>query len=174
MRYCLLISVVGMLILVGCRSHQSVSADEHIKRGNFLHDRGDLEGAIAEFDRAIAINPNQPFYHFNRGNARKDKREFDFAISDYNKAISIDANIPDVYDNRGVARMSKGDLDGAVSDFNIAITINPNQTSTPTTIVAMFDSKKVTMIAHLPISKRRLPSIRMTRTFTTIAAACVE
>jgi tetratricopeptide (TPR) repeat protein len=90
----------------GCYSRRQDAAAEHNNRGNKFYERGDLEfyergdldRAIAEFDKAIAINPNQPRYYFNRGNARKDKREIEQAISDYNKAISMDANIPDVYD----------------------------------------------------------------------------
>src|SRR5687768_3039038 len=101
MRYIQLVSIACVILFGSCNSRQSTSADEHLDRGNALADRGDLDGAIAEYDRAIAINPYHAFYYFNRGNARKDKREFDLAIADYDKAVCLDANIPQVYNNRG-------------------------------------------------------------------------
>ena len=125
MRYIQLVSIACVVLFGSCHSQPSTSANEHLDRGNALADRGDLDGAIAEYDRAIAINPNHPLYYFNRGNARKDKREFDLAIADYDKAVSLDANIPEVYNNRGGARMRNGDLDGALSDYNMAINDNP-------------------------------------------------
>lgn len=106
-------------------NEHTISAREHNDRGNMLHERGDLNGAIAEFDQAIAIDPNQPFYYFNRGNARKDKRELDLAISDYESALALDGTISEVYNNRGVAQQMKGDFDAAISDFNQALVLNP-------------------------------------------------
>ena len=122
MPYFLLISIASLLLFGSCQSQKHNLADAHISRGNALADKGDFDGAIAEFSKAIAINPNQPYYYFNRGNVRKDKGDFDGAISDYDKAMSIDANIPEVYDNRGVARHAKEDWDGALSDFNNKLT----------------------------------------------------
>jgi tetratricopeptide (TPR) repeat protein len=62
MRNSLLIFVVSFLLLASCQSRPSVAEDEHLSRGNTLFDQGDFDGAIAEFDQAIALNPNQPFY----------------------------------------------------------------------------------------------------------------
>src|ERR1043166_6663929 len=112
MTYLRAILIICVLLFVGCSHQQTLTASDHIKRGNALQERGDFDGALAEFNQAIAIDPNQPFYSFNRANARHSNNEYDLAITDYDKAIWIAPKTPEFYNNRGDARMSKGDVDG--------------------------------------------------------------
>ena len=59
--------------------------------------------AIADYDRAILVNPNYTNAYNSRGNAWRDKGEFGKAIADYNEAIRIDPKLAPAYNDRGNA-----------------------------------------------------------------------
>jgi tetratricopeptide (TPR) repeat protein len=91
--------------------------------------KGDLDGAISDYSKAIEINPRYVAAYNNRGVARKAMGDLDGAIADYNKALEIDPRYAFGYNNRGNARKAKGDIDGAISDYNKAIEIDPRDVS---------------------------------------------
>ena len=84
-----------------------------------------MDGAIADYNRAIEIDPKNSYTYVNRGIAKKAKGHLDGAIADYNRAIEIDPRDIRAYSNRGNAKKAKGDLDGAIADCNRVIEINP-------------------------------------------------
>ncbi len=88
-------------------------------------DKGLYDQAIADFTRAIEINPWLAEAHVNRGIAYEKKGQIDQAIADYNKAIEINPGLAESYHNRGVAYFNKGQHDQAIADFTRAIEINP-------------------------------------------------
>jgi tetratricopeptide (TPR) repeat protein len=104
------------------------TAADYVSRGYARQDKGDLEGAIADFTKAIEVDPRYANAYYNRGIARQAKGDHDGAIVDYTKAIEIDPRDAKAYYNRGIARLAKGDLDraiGAIADFAKAIEIDP-------------------------------------------------
>ncbi len=86
---------------------------------------GDYQGAIADFNKAIAINPQLAAAYNNRGVAKGGSGDYQGAIADYNKAIAINPQYADAYNNRGIAKSNLKDYQGAIADFNKAIEINP-------------------------------------------------
>ncbi|PSB42302.1 tetratricopeptide repeat-containing S1 family peptidase [Chamaesiphon polymorphus] len=88
----------------------------------------DAQGALADFDRAIQINPNSAPVYNHRGVLKMDKlKDTQGALVDYNRAIQIDANAADAYNNRGILKNYKlNDTQGALTDYNRAIQIDPN------------------------------------------------
>src|SRR2546423_2805303 len=104
------------------------SAKDYVKRGLTRFSKGDLDGAIGDYSRAIELDPRHADAHLNRGKARRAKGDLDGAISDYETAIGIDPriahnnrDITQAYSNRGFIRSNQMDLDGAISDFNRVI-----------------------------------------------------
>ena len=89
---------------------------------------GDLNGAIADYDRAIQLNPKFAVAYCNRGVAKVQKGDLDGAIADCDKAIQLNPKLAEAYwayCNRGVVKERKGDLNGALADYNQAIELNP-------------------------------------------------
>ncbi len=88
--------------------------------------KGDFNGAIALYNRAISLNPNLAEAYNNRGLARSKQQDFTGAIADYDRAISLNPNLAEAYNNRGLARSKQQDFTGAIADYDRAISLNPN------------------------------------------------
>lgn len=87
--------------------------------------KGDYEGAIKEFTKAIEINPNYPGSYDNRGIARRYMGDYEGAIADHTKAIELNLNLFGAYNNRGIAKGYMSDYEGAIRDLTKAIELNP-------------------------------------------------
>lgn len=94
-------------------------------RGNALSKNDEHDRAIADFDEAIRLNPNDPDFYDSRGTAWSDKGDYVRAIADYDVAISRKPKDPVYLSNRGMAWYSKEDYEKASADFDKAIQLNP-------------------------------------------------
>ncbi len=98
----------------------------HVNRGVILLRRNDAEAGLAEFDEAIAINPDSPEAHVNRGAALVRLHRPGPAVAALTRALSLGVAEPyKAYYNRGAAREALGDLRGAYEDFTTALEIHP-------------------------------------------------
>jgi tetratricopeptide (TPR) repeat protein len=97
----------------------------YYNRGNVWYYKGDYDKAIADYTKAIEINPQYASAYENRGLAWADKGDYDKAIADYTKAIEIDPKYAKAYYKRGLAWEKKGDLNKAKADYDKAKEINP-------------------------------------------------
>src|SRR6266550_6225019 len=85
------------------------TAEDYNNRGLERQGKGDIEGAIDDYTKAIALKarPNTiAIAYNNRANARMSKNDLEGAISDYSKAIEIQPDEPENFFNRGVARLA--------------------------------------------------------------------
>ena len=73
--------------------------------------------AIADFGRAIAIDPNNADVYHNRGFTYSVLGEYAKAIADYDRAIAIDPNDADVYNSRASAHEALGNTSQAQADM---------------------------------------------------------
>jgi tetratricopeptide (TPR) repeat protein len=99
---------------------------DFVKRGIAKAKNGDLDGAIADFDRAAELDPKNDAPYYNRAQAKKLKNDAPGAIADYTKAIELGSTNPAAYNNRGNARAETNDLDGAIADYSRAIELKPD------------------------------------------------
>lgn len=114
-----------LLIAWGTHAQDPVSADEFSQRGITRFEKNDLEGAIADFTKAIELNGQQlEFCFFFRGIALYRRGRLDEAIADLSKAITLKQH-QRFYGDRGNLLAQRGDLDGAMADLNRAIEIEP-------------------------------------------------
>ncbi len=90
-------------------------------------ERKDYRGAITDYDRAIAIDPNYATAYNNRGNLKSEQfQDLTGALADYDRAIALNPTLAQAYYSRGVVKNRQANRQGALIDYNRAIAINPN------------------------------------------------
>jgi tetratricopeptide (TPR) repeat protein len=123
------------------------SAESYNHRGEVRLVKNDLNGALADFDKALELIPDFTAASENKikaEHARSDKNkertnnyillgrkykesgELGNALTFFNKAIELNPESAVAYSSRGMVKKSKGDLDGAMTDFNKAIELQEN------------------------------------------------
>jgi tetratricopeptide (TPR) repeat protein len=102
------------------------NALDRLNRGKDLYAESKYDEAIAEFDKALAINRNLAEAYFYRGTAYSYKGNYDRAIADYDQAIRLNPNYAEAYGNRGIAYSDKGNYDRAIANYEQVIRLNPN------------------------------------------------
>ena len=87
---------------------QGDSAYAYYQRGQKNKGRKNYEDAIADFTRAIKIDPNYIFAYRFRGNAYNELGDYENAIADYTRVIRIDPNNSFAYKDRGISKENAG------------------------------------------------------------------
>jgi protein O-mannosyl-transferase len=102
-------------------------------RGKLFFDRGiknpdSVRMALAEFNKAIELNPNDGEYYSNRGAANAILGNDIDALNDLTKSIKLKPENSAVYLNRSLTYNKLGNFKGAIGDLNTYLTLNPNHT----------------------------------------------
>lgn len=96
------------------------SKPDYISLGKNCYEKGDYQGAIANYDQALQLNPNLAEVYYNRAFARYHKVAKEAAITDFTEAIKINSNHADAYFYRGCVWYDVGEKLRAVDDFEKA------------------------------------------------------
>jgi len=86
--------------------------------------KGDYDSALADFNKAIELNPDNAENYRNRGTAYFFKGEFFFALTDLNEAIRLDPKNPAAYFIRGSTYKALGQINDANKDFEKVLEIS--------------------------------------------------
>ena len=98
----------------------------YIDRGRTYIQQEDNDRAIADFTKAIELDPEGASAYNHRGVAYANKLDFDSAIADFDKAIQFDPLLKNAHSNRGLAFSQKGDKARARADFAIEEQLFPH------------------------------------------------
>ncbi len=90
---------------------------EHAKTGN-------SDQAIADYTKAIEIDPNFEAALINRGAMYRGKGDYDRAIADFTKAAKSKEVAALALINRGITHEKKGDFDRAIADHTQAVKVS--------------------------------------------------
>lgn len=101
------------------------SAPAYFYRGLAKADLGDGQGAIADFDKVLEIDPQVVVAYINRAIAKRKLGDNRGAIIDFDKALAINSKMAISYNGRGVAKRNLGDIKGAIADYSQALAIDP-------------------------------------------------
>lgn len=101
------------------------TADDYFARGYEKQQKGDLDGAIVDYTRAIELKPDYADVYGNRGVAKQAKGDLDGAIADYNKVVELKPDVVAYY-NRAYAKQAKGDWNGAIADYTKTVELKPD------------------------------------------------
>jgi tetratricopeptide (TPR) repeat protein len=94
------------------------------KRGIAESVRSDYEQAIADFDRALALDPLYVGAYLLRGIAFSACSEYEQAIADFDRALALDARATFAYAHRGIASWKGKKYQQAIADFDQAYTLD--------------------------------------------------
>lgn len=104
------------------------AADFYLQGGDQAK-KENFDAAIANFDKALALNPNYAEAYNSRGEARSRLRDYEGAIKDYNQAITLDPKLAIAYSNRGASYHRSGKYKEAIKDYGQSIALDPDFTA---------------------------------------------
>lgn len=102
------------------------TAGDFAFRGIVRQQEGNGRAALEDFDRAIALDPNDILTYYKRGIARFNQGNHQGANEDFTKVISLVPDYIPAYFNRGLTRQIIKDYEGMRSDFDRVISLEPN------------------------------------------------
>lgn len=127
----LLAGSVTVTAVAIAEKERSKSAVEYCKQGEAKLYVGDTDreedddGALADFNHAIALDPHYSHAYTMRGFVKFRKNDFDGARADLNRAIELDPTDVDPYEARGQLEWRQNDLKAALADFDRGIALKP-------------------------------------------------
>jgi tetratricopeptide (TPR) repeat protein len=98
-------------------------------RGWERRQKNDLEGGMADYDKAVEVGPTNSYAFYHRGAAYYAENKFDLAIQDFDEALRLKPNYANAFLRRGKAYQAKGDTDSAKQDYENALASNPDDST---------------------------------------------
>jgi tetratricopeptide (TPR) repeat protein len=98
----------------------------YTNRGNAYFAKGNNDRAVAEYSKAIEIDPRSALAYGTRGMVHSIQNENDRAIADYNKAIERDPKNAVFYNNRAWAYFKSGNAAQGLPDAENALELQPD------------------------------------------------
>ncbi|HET6884220.1 MAG TPA: serine/threonine-protein kinase [Pirellulales bacterium] len=91
--------------------------------------RGDDEGALAEFRRAVRDEPQDFWANFYRGQCAYRLHRYDEALGAFSICVALAPGQAECFYNRGLASAALGQTSDALVDFDRAIKLDPTLTA---------------------------------------------
>jgi superkiller protein 3 len=119
-------SILSILILMGACTHTPPprTPEDHLHRGEFLAQKGKIDEAITEFEKAIDMRPEYAAAYTSLGAAYGKKGMIYQSVSASKKAIELDPQNATAYYNLGNAFGIGGNYEEAFASFYKAIELN--------------------------------------------------
>ena len=105
---------------------ENQSPEDWINKGYDQYFSGNLQGAIASYDKAIEIKPDDHEAWYYRGIALGKLGRNEEAIASYDKALEIKPDDHEAWYNRGVVLGNLGRYEEAIASYDKALEIKPD------------------------------------------------
>lgn len=135
-KFSLALALLSIAVLnpMTAQEQTPLSASEYTERGIACLRTDDFDGAIANFDKAIALNPNDAVNYFRRGVTymergvdNRNKEDLNRALRDLDKAIAIDPRNATFYFSRGSIKLYQWKDREAGLDFRKSLELDGTQ-----------------------------------------------
>lgn len=154
-RHLWIISIIMVVLLAGCGKGESdtptpapatsapaatpaPSADDHMDRGMEYAEQGAYEEAIAEFERAIELEADNPDAHRNLGTAYGELLQWEEAAAAYEKAIELNPNFGEAYGDLVGAYFYLGKIPEALEAGEKAVELAPDYATAHNNLGAVY------------------------------------
>ena len=123
------VKILGCSAVIEAGKDKKNIAKAHYNRGNAYQRKGERALAIADYGKAISLNPKDAEVYHMRGNVYFDRGDYARTLADYDKAIAIKPRKAGTYYNRGNVYFNQGNYEFAIADFGKAIALKPDDAS---------------------------------------------
>lgn len=96
---------------------------EHVQQGTAYREQGKFDEAIAEYTKAIELDPDLAVAYNNRGCAYSWNKDYENAMADLSRAIELDPMQASAYLNRGSLYIGQDEEDKAIADLEMVIAL---------------------------------------------------
>jgi len=96
------------------------TAKDFNQRGTSKVQKGDVDGAIADFSQAVQLKRDYAMAYYNRGTVYASTGNVRAALADYTQVIALKPNSGAARYSRGSLRANTGDRAGAIADLQQA------------------------------------------------------
>lgn len=115
---------LSLLVAVTVVPARGSEATDAIEAGRAALGRGEADAALASFDTAIRLAPQDPAAYFYRGQAYGAKGDVVRAIADFSTSLKLNPANANTFLTRGGAYAVLGNFEMALADANAAISLN--------------------------------------------------
>ncbi len=142
MGYTVVLAILGGLTWVQCEQYVDIetlwratvarnpsSWMAHDNLANVLGQKGKVVAAIAEYRKALELQPDYAEAHNDLGNALKDQGEMAEAMAHYYKALELQPDFAKAHYNLGNALIKQGKVVEAIAQYRIAVKLRPEDIS---------------------------------------------
>ena len=103
----------------------SQEARLHLRQGQLLYDRGDIDKAIVQWQETVRMAPDSAKAHHLLGLALRDRGDTTKAIAEFQQALRLDPDNATAHVHLAMAYESKGDTRGALTAYHSALQLVP-------------------------------------------------
>jgi tetratricopeptide (TPR) repeat protein len=132
------------------------TAEEHYERGYAAEEAGDPKTAMAEYRRAIALDPRLSDAQVNLGRLLHEAGQAEEALASYRAALAVRRDDPIAAFNLGVALEDLGRRAEAIEAYCRAIAISPDSADAHYNVARLYEQTGASesAIRHLLIYRR--------------------
>jgi protein O-GlcNAc transferase len=103
-----------------------VAAARHNRKGRALQGRGKHEEALACFDQALAVKPDDAEAHFHRGASLRQLGRHAEALASYDRALTLKPRYAEAFFNKANLLSALGRLQDAMASYDQALALKPD------------------------------------------------
>lgn len=133
LRFCRLSNgwVLSFLMFAGCHAvlPPGPAAADLVRRGIAESEQHNYAGAIADFERALALVPDDGDVRYNLALAKSESRDYAGAVAEFDRVLRLNPGDAEACLSRGSAKFYQEDYAGAIADYDRAVALDPRYTS---------------------------------------------
>eukprot|EP00392_Amoebophrya_sp_AT5.2_P000947 g949.t1 len=115
----------------------SEEAERYKNEANECLKKSEFDQAVKLYNKAIALDNNNPIYYSNRSAAWSAQSKFDNALSDAEKCLAIDKKFVKGYSRKGLALYKLGRKNEAVDCYRQGLVVDPTNAALQQALTAV-------------------------------------